>query len=130
MRLLPRWTNYVEEGKEGKEGKEGNDTHLNQNVIDDYYINLIINYVEEGKESIHKHLPQHLHSKSHRSAITIWKYYVLMDSDYVLLDSVWSLPGFVTNLERFWDLNDMTLAAEVTSSILNDNASFDFIAML
>ena len=45
-----------------------------------------------------------------------------------LLDSVWSLPGFVTNLERFWDLNDVTLAAEVTSSILNDNASFDFIA--
>ena len=45
-----------------------------------------------------------------------------------LLDSVWSLPGFVTNLERFWDLSDMTVAAEVTSSILNDNASFDFIA--
>ena len=45
-----------------------------------------------------------------------------------LLDSVWSLPVFVTNLERFWDLNDVTLAAEVTSSILNDNASFDFIA--
>ena len=45
-----------------------------------------------------------------------------------LLESVWSLPGFVTNLERFWDLNDVTLAAEVTSSILNDNASFDFIA--
>ena len=45
-----------------------------------------------------------------------------------LLESVWSLPGFVTNLERFWDLNDVTLAAEVISSILNDNASFDFIA--
>ena len=45
-----------------------------------------------------------------------------------LLDSVWSLPVFVTNLERFWDFNDVTLAAEVTSSILNDNASFDFIA--
>ena len=45
-----------------------------------------------------------------------------------LLDSVWSLPGFVTNLERFWDLNYVTVAAEVTSSILNDNASFDFIA--
>ena len=45
-----------------------------------------------------------------------------------LLESVWSLPGFVTNLERFWDLSDMTVAAEVTSSILNDNASFDFIA--
>ena len=82
MRLLPRWTNYVEESKEGK---EGNDTHLNQNVIDDYYINLIINYVEEGKESNHKHLPQHLHSESHRSAIAIWKDYVLMDSGYVFI---------------------------------------------
>ena len=57
--------------EEGKEGKEGNDTHLNQNVIDDHYINLIINYVEEGKESNHKHLPQHLHSESHRPAIAI-----------------------------------------------------------
>ena len=45
-----------------------------------------------------------------------------------LLESVWSLPGFVTNLERFWDLKDVTVAAEVTSSILNDKASFDFIA--
>ena len=45
-----------------------------------------------------------------------------------LLDSVWSLTGFVTNLERFWDLKDVTVAAEVTSSILNDKASFDFIA--
>ena len=45
-----------------------------------------------------------------------------------LLESVWSLPGFVTNLEQFWDLNDVTVATEVTSSILNDNPSFDFIA--
>ena len=44
-----------------------------------------------------------------------------------LLESVWSFPGFVTNLERFFS-NDVTVAAEVTSSILNDNASFDFIA--
>ena len=46
MRLLPRWTNYVEESKEGK---EGNDTRLNQNVIDDYYINLIIKICGEGQ---------------------------------------------------------------------------------
>ena len=58
---------------------------FNQNVIDDYYINLIINYVEEGKESNHKHLPQNLHSESHRSAIAIWKDYVLMDSGYVFI---------------------------------------------
>ena len=45
-----------------------------------------------------------------------------------LLESIWLLPGFVTNLERFWDLNDVTVAADFTSSILNDNASFDFIA--
>ena len=45
-----------------------------------------------------------------------------------LLESVWSLPGFVTDLERFWDFNDVTLAAEVTSSILNDKGRFDFIA--
>ena len=57
--------------EESKEGKEGNHKHLNQHVIDDYYINLIINYVEEDKESNHKHLPQHLHSESHRSAIAI-----------------------------------------------------------
>ena len=45
-----------------------------------------------------------------------------------LLESIWLLPGFVTNLERFWDLNDVTVAAEFTSSILNDNASFGFFA--
>ena len=71
--------------EESKEGKEGNDTHLNQNVIDDYHINLIINYVEEDRESNHKHLPQHLHSESHRSTIAISKDYVLMDSGYVFI---------------------------------------------
>ena len=37
--------------EEGKEGKEGNHTHLYQNVVDNYYINLIINYVRGGGTS-------------------------------------------------------------------------------
>ena len=41
----------MEEGKEGKEGKDGNHTHLYQNVVDNYYINLIINYVRGGGTS-------------------------------------------------------------------------------